>query len=67
MLVIFRIIIILIWKKKKKNNTKSVKQSNIITQQLKAIENPNTVHKKSIFIEHPKTFTSIIQDYTAGC
>ena len=32
-----------------------VKLSKVITQQLKAIENPNIVDIKSVIIEHPKT------------
>ena len=32
-----------------------VKRSKIITQQLKAIENPNLVDIESVTIEHPKT------------
>ena len=32
-----------------------MKQSKIIIQQLKAIENPNTFYIKSVIIEHPKT------------
>ena len=32
-----------------------MKQSKIIIQQLKAIENPNTCYIKSVIIEHPKT------------
>ena len=39
----------------KKKNTKSVKQSKLIIQQLKAVEIPNIVDIKSIIIEHPKT------------
>ena len=36
----------------KEENTKSVKRSKLITQQRKAIENPNTVDIKSVIIEH---------------
>ena len=39
----------------KKKNKKLVKLSKVITQQLKAIENPNIVDIKSVIIEHPKT------------
>ena len=39
----------------KRKNTKSVKQEKIITQQLKAIENPNIVDIKPVNIKHPKT------------
>ena len=39
----------------KRKNTKSAKQLKIITQWLKAIENPNIVDIKSDVIEHPKT------------
>ena len=38
----------------RKKNTKSVKQSIIITQQPKRLENPNIVDIESVFIEHPK-------------
>ena len=38
-----------------KKNTKSVKQSDIITYQLKAFENPNIIDIKSVIIKHPKT------------
>ena len=51
-LVTLRNITILI---RKEENTKLVKQSKIIIQQLKAIENPNTFYIKSVIIEHPKT------------
>ena len=47
-----RNIIIFIWREK---NTGLVKWSKIITQQLKATENPNIVGIKSVIIEHPKT------------
>ena len=40
---------------RRKKNSKSVKQSEIITSQPKALENPNTVDLKSIIKEHPKT------------
>ena len=39
----------------RKKNTKSVKQSKIITQQLKDLENPNIAYVKSVIIEHPRT------------
>ena len=39
----------------RKKNSKSVKQSEIITYQPKAFENPNTVDVKSDITEHPKT------------
>ena len=39
----------------RKKNTKSVKQSEIITYQPIAFENPNIVDIKSVIIEHPKT------------
>ena len=39
----------------KRNNTKLAKRSKIITQQLKALENPNIIDIKSVIIEHPKT------------
>ena len=39
----------------RKKNRKSVKQSEIITYQPKAFENPNTVDIKSVITEHPKT------------
>ena len=32
-----------------------MKQSNIITQQPKTLENPNIIDIKSVTIEHPKT------------
>ena len=49
----FRNIIILIWREK---NTNLVKQVKIISQGLKAIENPNDiVYIKSVIIEYPKT------------
>ena len=49
----FRNIIILIWREK---NTNLVKQVKIISQRLKAIENPNDiVYIKSVIIEYPKT------------
>ena len=38
----------------RKNNRKSVKQSEIVTYQPKAFENPNTVDIKSIITEHAK-------------
>ena len=47
-----RNIIIFIWREK---NAGLVKWSKIITQQLKATENPNIVGIKSVIIEHPKT------------
>ena len=37
--------------------TKSVKQSEIITSQLKTFENPNIVDIKSVITKHPKSFT----------
>ena len=43
-------IIIIIWREKDKIS----KQSKIITQQLKAIENPNIVDVESVSIEHQK-------------
>ena len=39
----------------RKKNTKSVKQSEAITYQPKAFENPNIVDINSVIIEHPKT------------
>ena len=39
----------------KRKNTKLVKWSEIITQQWKAIENPNIINIESVIIEHPKT------------
>ena len=39
----------------KKKNKKLIKISKIITQQLKAIENPNIIDIKSVIIEHRKT------------
>ena len=49
----FRNIIILIWREK---NTNLVKQVKIISQGLKAIENPNDiVYIKSVITEYPKT------------
>ena len=48
----------------KRKNTKLVKRSNIITEQLKAIENPNFVDIKSVIIEHSKIshkFSKIIR------
>ena len=39
----------------RKKNIKSVKQSEIITYQPKAFENPNIVDIKSIITEHPRT------------
>ena len=38
----------------KKNCTKLVKQSKIIFQQQKILENPNIVDTKSAIVEHPK-------------
>ena len=38
----------------RKKNTKSVKQSEIITQQPKTFKNPNIAYIKSVIIEHPK-------------
>ena len=38
-----------------KKNTKSVKQSDIITYQVKAFKNPNIIDIKSVIIKHPKT------------
>ena len=37
----------------RKKNAKSIKQSKIITQQLKTFENQNIVYIKSAIIEHP--------------
>ena len=42
----------LIWREK---NAKLIKWSKMITQQPKNFENPDTVHIKSVTIEHPKT------------
>ena len=39
----------------KKENKKLVKRSKIITQQPKALENPNIIDIESLFKEHPKT------------
>ena len=39
----------------RRKNIKSVKRSKIVTQQVKAIENPNIVDIKAVIIEHPKT------------
>ena len=39
----------------KKKTTKLLKQSKIISQQEKAIENPNIFEKKLAITEHPKT------------
>ena len=39
----------------RKKNAKSVKQSQIITYQLKTFENSNIVDMKSVITEHPKT------------
>ena len=39
----------------KKKNTKLTKQSKVIFQQPKTVENPNIVDIKSVFIEHSKT------------
>ena len=39
----------------REENTKSAKQSEIITYQLKTFENPNIVDIKSVIKEHPKT------------
>ena len=39
----------------RKENTKSVKQSKIITYQLKNFKNPNIVDIKSISTNHPRT------------
>ena len=46
----------------KKKNRKSVKQSEIITYQPKAFENPTIVNIKLVITEHPKNFKQIIQD-----
>ena len=43
----------------KKKHQKSAKQSKIITQQLKAIENPNIDDIKSVNIEHPKSLQKL--------
>ena len=43
-----------------KNKTeKLVNGSNIISQQLKAIENPNIIDIKSVTMERPKTFHNL--------
>ena len=39
----------------RKKNKKPVKQSEIITYQPKTYENPSTVNKKSVIIEHSET------------
>ena len=39
----------------RKKNIKSVKQSEIITDQPKTFESPNIVDIKSVITEHPKT------------
>ena len=39
----------------RKKNTKLLKQSEIITYQPKAFENPNIVDLKSVITQHPKT------------
>ena len=39
----------------RKKNTKSIKESKVITQQLKTFENPSDVNIKSVIIEHTKT------------
>ena len=39
----------------RKKNTKSVKQSEIITYQLKTFENSNIADIKSVITEHPNT------------
>ena len=39
----------------RQKNRKSVKESEIITYQPKAFENPNIVDIKSVITEHPKT------------
>ena len=39
----------------RKKNTKSVKQSETITNQPKTFENPNIVDIKSVITEYPKT------------
>ena len=44
----------------KRENTKLVKQSKVITQQQKTLENPNIVDIKSIGKEHPKTSCKLL-------
>ena len=39
----------------RKKNIKSIKQSKIVTDQPKTLENPNIVDTKPIITEHPKT------------
>ena len=39
----------------RKKNRKSVKQSEIISNQSKTLENPNIVDIKSVITEHPKS------------
>ena len=51
----------LIWIEKK---VKLVKRSKIITQQLKAVENPKIVDIKSVIIEHPKTWHKLSKTMT---
>ena len=51
----------LIWIEK---NVKLVKRSKIITQQLKAVENPKIVDIKSVIIEHPKTWHKLSKTMT---
>ena len=54
-------IIFLIWIEK---NIKLVKQSEIITQQLKAVENTKIVDIKSVIIKHPKTWHKLSKTKT---
>ena len=51
----------LIWIEK---NIKLVKRSKIITQQLKAVENPKIVDIKPDIIEHPKTWHKLSKTMT---
>ena len=42
--------------------TKSIKQINIITQELETVEKPSILDTESVIIEHPKNCHKIIKN-----
>ena len=50
----------------RKKNRKSVKQSEIITYQLKTFQNSNIIDIKSDFIEHTKTSHKLFKTIRKG-